>query len=99
MIDIHVGKDETEVTVRGKLSEIIVETGFILKAIQEAISRQDKRAGEIFRGVVIDEDFIQRIFEEPLEMSGISVKEHKIKKSDYKDLYRSLLSEFTEGDE
>lgn len=99
MIDIHVGKDTTEVAVRGKLSEIIVETAFILKAIQEAISCQNERGGEIFKDVVLDEDFIQRVFEEPLEMSGYSVKERKIKKSDYKELYRSLLSEFTEDDQ
>ena len=99
MIDIHVGKDTSEVTVRGKLSEIIVETVFILKSIQEAVAYQNERAGEIFKDVILDEDFIQRVFEEPLEMSGYSVKERKIKKSDYKDLYRSLLSEFTEDDE
>lgn len=59
MIKVEVGKEKTSIEVVGKLSQILCETGLILKGIYEAVRRQDERAGEIYKNVLVDEDFVK----------------------------------------
>lgn len=99
MIDIHIGEERKEVTVKGKLSQIIVETGAIISLIYESIYRQDKRAGEIFKGVLLEEDFVKMVFQTLSESIKDEVKEPEFIKDLKMDLYRAYLREFTEGDE
>lgn len=62
MIKVEVGKDKTSIEVVGTLKQILCETGVILKGIYEAVRRQDERAGEIYKNVLVDEDLVKAAF-------------------------------------
>lgn len=92
MIKIEIGTDKATIEVVGKLSQILCETGLILKGIYEAVSRQDKRAGEIYKGVLVEEDFVKAAFR-LLEVDGettIPIEHNK------EELLKALMKEFME---
>lgn len=99
MIDIHIGEEKKEITVKGKLSQIMVETGAIISLIYEAICRQDKIAGEIFKVILIEDDFVKMVFQTLSEAKKDEEMECDLKEDIKRDLYRAYLQEFTEGEE
>lgn len=92
MIKVEVGKDKTRIEVVGKLSQILCETGVILKGIYEAVRRQDERAGEIYKNVLVDEDFVKTAFrlleEDEEETIPIDINRE--------ELLKALMKEFME---
>lgn len=92
MIKVEVGEERTSIEVVGKLSQILCETGFILKGIYEAVNRQNKRAGEIYKHILTDEDFIKSAFhsleidEEPTIPADVNRDE----------LLKAIMKEFME---
>ena len=101
MINIKIEKESARIDVAGKLSELLVETGCILKGIQEAISAQDEQAGAIYKEILVDEGFLREIFSDKTKLKDkeIILGNTKDKKPSKQDLYRALLKEFMEGDE
>lgn len=92
MIKVEIGTDKASIEVVGKLSQILSETGLILKGIYEAVRRQDERAAEIYKGVLVDEDFVKAAFR-LLEVDGettIPIEHNK------EELLKALMKEFME---
>lgn len=92
MIKVAVGKEKTSIEVVGKLSQILCETGLILKGIYEAVRRQDERAGEIYKNVLVDEDFVKAAFR-LLEVDGETTIPIDLNKE---ELLKALMKEFME---
>ena len=92
MIKVEVGKEKTSIEVVGKLSQILCETGLILKGIYEAVRRQDERAGEIYKNVLVDEDFVKTAFRllEEDEEETIPIDLNR------EELLKALMKEFME---
>lgn len=92
MIKVEVGEDKTSIEVVGKLSQLLCETGFILKGICEAVSRQNKRAGEIYKNILMDEDFIKSAFH------SLEIEEETTIPIDLKreELLKAIMKEFME---
>ncbi len=92
MIKVEVGKEKTSIEVVGKLSQILCETGLILKGIYEAIRRQNEHGAEIYKNVLVDEDFIKAVFR-LLEVEKEATIPVDINRE---ELLKALMKEFME---
>ena len=92
MIKVEVGKEKTSIEVVGKLSQILCETGVILKGIYEAVRRQDERAGEIYKNVLVDEDLVKAAF----HLLEVDKEETIPIDLNREELLKALMKEFME---
>lgn len=92
MIKVKVGEDKTSIEVVGKLSQLLCETGVILKGIYEAVRQQNEKAGEIYRQILTNEDFVKSVFH-LLEVDEQTTIPTDLKRE---ELLKALMKEFME---
>ena len=96
MIKFSIQENEQSVEVKGRLTDLIAEMGYGIRAVYDAISQQSEEMAEAFKCMMYDPEYMDMVFSLKTKIKKVNSKRRD---KEIEELYKAFLKEFMEGEE